>query len=861
MHFLFNLINSKTKPTHAHGSAPVRHNVGRYGADLGFLLLKKMKQVNNHKHTSYFSWTILGAVAILVAINLLTFQSREVGLNWLTTGQLVRAQTSGLVAHWSFDEGTGTTVTDSTGNGHTGTINGASWKSGTDCISGSCLSFDGADDYVDMGSDTSLDNLGPLTYAAWIKSDVRATQIILSKAGPNPWSPSIEFYLSSASPEFRVRGNSQGLKRYADFGALTPTDWNHIVLTWDGSVNAANVHIYINGVETTYRTTQDGTDIYDSTGKDMYIGSIENVASPFDGLIDDVRIYNIVLSNSEIADLAGVAVPTPAPPPAPSPTPAPPPPSPTPAPIVSASGLPAFPGAEGFGALSVGGRGGTVIKVTNLNPYGPGSFREAVTTAPRHYANNTPEWETKSEYETRVATGNTKPRHYPNGDWENELDTNYLKRLEETAGHRIVVFEVSGIINLESDLTISIPYITIAGETSPGGILITGFTTTVNTHDVIIRHMRFRVGSHQIVNGADAEQLDSFNVLGLRWGQLDTYNIIIDHSSFSWGVDETMTISGGVKNMTLQWSIVSEGLKNAGHPEGEHSKGLMVSGKYQYDNSVSLHHNYIAHNTARNPNISTPTDVEVLVDFRNNISYNWAAGLAPLARGTVKVNWVHNYAKPGPESYTLYEITQTAQSSVTPAPLLYVYGNIGTTRLNQSEPQWNVGNYWRAEPASTAWQKLTPWPVPPVTTTEMSYDYALEILADVGATKPFRDSVDARVVADFAAGTGAIIDNVTYPDDYPTFPNLPYPTDSDDDGMSDNWEIANSMNPNVADDKGDNDGDGYTNIEEYLHSLAGALAVSPNPVSVPTSIPQPVPTLQPTPTPNPTPTPRSFSRS
>jgi flagellar hook capping protein FlgD len=433
-------------------------------------------------------------------------------------------------------------------------------------------------------------------------------------------------------------------------------------------------------------------------------------------------------------------------------------------------GQAAFPGAEGFGANSVGGRGGTVIKVTNLNDSGPGSFRAALIAS------------------------------YP----------------------RIVVFDVSGIINLESGINIYDPYLTIAGQTSPGGILITGYMTKVNTHDVIIRHMRFRVGSHRIADGADPETLDAFDIWGSYWGPNEAYNIIIDHSSFSWGVDETVTVTGGVTNTTIQWCIISEGLMNAGHPEGEHSKGLMVSGKYINPNSVSVHHNYIAHNTARSPLIYSPEGVEMTVDLVNNISYNWKGGLSPEIGGTAKTNWIHNYSKQGASSNS-YSFELQYSNRVSPAvPLIYVNGNIGSTRLNQSDPQWNVGVDWHDVLLFESFRQLTPWMAPSVTTTIMSYDYALEILTDVGATKPIRDDVDTRVTNDFINTTGDRIDNIIYPDEFPTFQNLSAPADTDNDGMPDIWETENGLNAN---DPADYNGtvlsaEGYTNIEMYINELA-----------------------------------------
>lgn len=437
-----------------------------------------------------------------------------------------------------------------------------------------------------------------------------------------------------------------------------------------------------------------------------------------------------------------------------------------------ASALPAFPGAEGFGANTIGGRGGRVIKVTNLNDSGSGSFREAV----------------------------------------------------EASGARIIVFEVSGIINLESRIDLLNPYVTIAGETSPGGILITGYKFLINTHEVIIRHMRFRVGSHQIPNGANAEELDSFVIWGERWGANEAYNIIIDHCSASWGVDETFSVTGGVTNTTIQWCIVSEGLRDAGHPDGTHSKGMFLSGKYVYPNSLSVHHNYIAHNTDRSPLIYSPSGVDTLVDYRNNISYNWHGGLAPAGEEVAHINWVHNYSKPGLDSHSWsYEVTHYAKDTITPEPILYVSGNMGPNRSSQDMPDWHVGWYYTQEDCSTDWRKDTPWDVPAVTTTVMAYPSVTDcILSGVGATAPFRDSVDVRVITDFNAGTGSIIDNIVYPDDFPEFSSLSSPLDTDNDGMPDSWEVSNGLNPSINDSAHDVDGDGYTNIEEYLHHLSAS---------------------------------------
>ncbi len=459
--------------------------------------------------------------------------------------------------------------------------------------------------------------------------------------------------------------------------------------------------------------------------------------------------------------------------------------------------IPAFPGAEGYGAYSIGGRGGEVVKVTNLNDSGSGSFREAVYTDPRHYANGsaTYNYEAAAAYEARL---------------DNE-------------GHKTIVFDESGIINLESTLNIDMPYLTIAGETSPGGILVTGYQTSIRNHDVIMRHMRFRVGSHRINDGsgADPEKLDAFDIVGKHWGGVNADNIIIDHCSFGWGVDETLSFTGGVSNTTLQWSIVAEGLSHAGHPKGEHSKGFMVSGKYVYPSTVSVHHNYIAHNTDRTPLIYSPDDVDSQVDLVNNVIYNWKGGSSPRTGGSAKVNWDNNYARPGNNSHSYsFEVT-LGDINVDPNPQMYVHGNVGSTRLSQTDPDWNVGFEWRNELLDEAWRRLTRWDAPSITTFVMTTSVANDILTKVGATAPVRDSVDSRVIADFDTGTGSIRDDVVFPDDFPTYQNITPPTDSDNDGMADSWEISTFGNIFQTNNV-DHDGDGYTNIEEYLHYLAGS---------------------------------------
>lgn len=476
--------------------------------------------------------------------------------------------------------------------------------------------------------------------------------------------------------------------------------------------------------------------------------------------------------------------------------------------------LPAFPGAEGFGSTTAGGRGGKVIKVTNLNDSGVGSFREAVT-----------------------------------------------KTLTPDNG-RIIVFDVSGIIHLTSGLTINKSNMTIAGQTSPDGIMVSGHTVTLNAHDVIIQHMRFRVGTRNIVydtdvngnikyynqpqyafpvsscagtlttealgypcakSGINPEMLDSFDIVGNSQGYFanDAYNIVIDHCSFGWGVDETFSTAYNPKNITIQWSIFSEALSRAGHPKGEHSKGVLFWNKYSPETKVSFHHNYMPHNRDRSPLVNTGSwEDTTLLDAVNNVTYNQYQRLGAMSQSAPKVNWVHNYIKKGLDDggYGLYEVTHEDTAGVV-QPLIYVQGNLGMKRKVQTDPEWSVGNGYSANLLSESYRRLTPWPAEPVTTQTMSLDVANCIVSAVGATAPRRDSVDTRVVNDFVNGTGRIINNLSLAD-YPIYTNLVAPLDSDSDGMPDSWETSHGLNNSLNDSALDRDSDGYTNIEEYLHFLS-----------------------------------------
>lgn len=433
--------------------------------------------------------------------------------------------------------------------------------------------------------------------------------------------------------------------------------------------------------------------------------------------------------------------------------------------------IPIFPGAEGFGAMTIGGRGGRVIEVTNLNDSGPGSLRAAISARER----------------------------------------------------RIVVFRVSGTIELESNLVVTNPYITIAGQTAPGeGITLRGVSSAVEalllieTHDVVVRFLTLRAGPP---SAGDAMMIQASSTH-------DTYNVIIDHNSMSWAVNRNLATWYDVYNISIQWNIFSEGLNCSIHPKGCHSKGVLLGG-YASDenknnpgaNSISLHHNLMAHNGERNPYI----EAAGVVDVVNNVAYNpfgtfshidMVDQLAPDL-----VNYIGNYYKPGPNTEEKYGIK--AINPGTPGAGIFTQGNIGPQRENDSLPEINIIN-----PDSRQFVVSEPFPADMITTTTALQAYD-QVLAGAGANMGLncdgvffsrRDTIDTRIVNDVINGTGKIIDDPSQVGGWLAIPSATPCADSDHDGMPDIWEQIYGFNPaDLSDGSTDADGDRYTNSEEFLN--------------------------------------------
>jgi hypothetical protein len=421
--------------------------------------------------------------------------------------------------------------------------------------------------------------------------------------------------------------------------------------------------------------------------------------------------------------------------------------------------VPAFPGAEGFGACAVGGRGGKICQVTNLQDSGPGSLREAV----------------------------------------------------ETKGPRIIVFRISGNIELKSSIVVRNPYVTVAGQSAPGGgICLKDYPLTIAADHVVVRYLRCRPGDNM------GKAVDAISISAGK-------NIIVDHCSASWPVDETLSASssGQLGNVTVQWCIINESLNKSAHGKGSHGYGSLIRGSW--GNAYSFHHNLYAHHKARLPrpgnyNGRSKDPEGFTLDFRNNVIYNWGGSYAGYnadgSSGTdsiTKMNFVGNCYKQGPNSTGSFAFHET-----TTCGRAYFDGN----SMNGSCPDdpWSLVTFTGfSEDQKNTYKQSESISVAPVKTGDALTVYE-QVLALAGATLPDRDMVDARIVREVAAGTGRIIDDEDEVGGWPRLKSLPAPSDSDRDGMPDTWEIGHHLRPNNPTDGAvDSDSDGYTNVEEFLN--------------------------------------------
>jgi hypothetical protein len=425
----------------------------------------------------------------------------------------------------------------------------------------------------------------------------------------------------------------------------------------------------------------------------------------------------------------------------------------------------AFPGAEGFGAHALGGRGGDVYQVTNLNDSGAGSLRHGI---------------------------------------------------DSMSGPRTIVFDVSGTISLDSALIISKPYLTLAGQTAPGdGITLARYPLNVSANHVVLRYFRVRVGD-EIVDRPDAVHIDSGS------------NIIIDHLSASWSIDEVMSSqSASVDLLTIQWSLVAEALDSSHHEKGAHGYGGILGAPRQ-----SVHHNIYANLKSRAPKVSGRRHCKV--DFRNNVIYNWQIN-NNYDGASSYMNWVNNYYKSGPATRdnVRYQVFDLSDQYVGPSgevedrdheTSLYAEGNFVVGSPSISADNWSGGINFSEGANEADHRAHTPHDFPALPSETSAVKAYPLVLAGAGASL-VRDAVDERIIREVKSGKATygngVIDSQREVGGHPELHSLPAPPDSDQDGMPDAWETAHGLNPQDASDRNGTtlSGTHYTNLEVYLNGL------------------------------------------
>ena len=452
-----------------------------------------------------------------------------------------------------------------------------------------------------------------------------------------------------------------------------------------------------------------------------------------------------------------------------------------------------FPGAEGGGMFTRGGRGGKVFEVTSLADDGTvGTLRYAINQS----------------------------------------------------GARTVVFRVSGTIALTSDLKISKDSITIAGQTAPGdGICLRKYTLYVNANEVILRYLRVRLGDE---TGGESDAMSGFTNATTGYKN----HVIVDHCSASWSEDEGLSYYGN-DYVTVQWCIISESLYNSNHPKGAHGYGGIWGGL----DHTTFHHNLLAHHSSRNPRLSgvgTTTGC-YNVDLRNNIIYNWGFNSAYGGEAST-ANFVNNYYKPGPATKSgvrsrIYNPSDTVGR-------WYIQGNFVEGNPTVSNDNWAGGVVPSIAPKDlSSIRANTPFAALPMTmqSAQQAYDLVLQY---AGAALPKRDTVDRRIVYEAKTGTVTfggktyakvqgfdttkvygIIDSQTDVGGWPVLNSTSAPLDTDHDGMPDSWELTHGLNPGDATDRNIVGSNGYTMLEQYLNDLVGSNPSTTTEISRGSSLP------------------------
>jgi len=442
-------------------------------------------------------------------------------------------------------------------------------------------------------------------------------------------------------------------------------------------------------------------------------------------------------------------------------------------PVTAAAQLPAFPGAEGFGACAKGGRGGDVYHVISLADNGNGSLRFGIETAD---------------------------------------------------GPRTIVFDISGTIELASGLDISTSFLTLAGQSAPvPGILIQNYGLAVNADHVILRHLRIRPGDAYI----GPREKGGFTEDALT---LSGRHIIADHISTSWAVDEDLSCGAIWDSVTIQYCLIAEALHITHYYHGAyapdhrgHSMGSLIKAR-GFDAHASLHHNIWAMNNNRNPAVGSYEDTEyVQVDVRSNVMYNCGTfGYSSGASRRIDMNYIGNYIIAGP--YTSRRNRSRAFEANRPNNM-FIYQSENKIDSNVDQQLDGIDTGWTMIDGDYTVNKK-PFLMPPVNTLNADKTYTL-LLASAGAYPWQRDSVDRRVIEEIIGQKGKIIDSQVEVGGYEKLSVIFRTTDwdTDQDGMPDWWEDKQGLSKrDPADRNSDTNQDGYTNLEEYLNYLCESRA-------------------------------------
>jgi pectate lyase len=463
--------------------------------------------------------------------------------------------------------------------------------------------------------------------------------------------------------------------------------------------------------------------------------------------------------------------------------------------------LPAFPGAEGWGSDTIGGRSASakLCKVTTLSDATSGSCNG------------------------NICSGTFR----------------YCASQHNVIGPKIIIFTVGGTITEGSNLIIREPFTTIAGQTAPGGgILIRGpsdpgvsgsASIIVATHDVVIRGLRLR-------DNGDS----GMNILGDVSSFGPAYNVVVDHNSLSWDHDSILGSGGDSTQITYSYNIFSESTPTAtGGRQGVLISAGAACNVQSYD--ISFHHNLLVHNRQRNPLIKHDVGRNEII---NNVVYNFGyAGIETYAASYIAKNVLIK----GPNDTGQTDGIRVGQGGECPS-LLQPGTVMVTHNINRNRPT-DTGDDWLAVDGGTNTYRTD---TAPFTLWGNSEDdvatVKAKVLAGAGATVPSRDSVDTRIITevsgcsvvdDYANCPGGWIDTPSDVGGWPTIASGSYPTDTDGDGMPDAWESLNGTDPNVVDWNGDLDGDGYLNIEEYINSFFEAASGDETPPDVVNQSPAP----------------------